>query len=251
MDLFMGNSLWYLIVQSDAISKCVLLLLLGMSVMCWAVFFGKIALMHLKKRQLLLVGVHIKKVDALQELILVATEHAGTLPGYLISKNLSFLNMIFKLGQTKELTNIECDMMLTHLDQTVDSVVQQEKSYLAILSTSAGVAPLLGLFGTVWGLIHAFMRISEKQVADITTVAPGIAEALLTTLAGLLVAIPAMVMFNYLQMQVRTIEQQSLAITDHIALIVQQLTIRKSHAQNETSATRTSDVDGYFTHPTH
>lgn len=251
MDLFMGNSLWYLVMQSDAISKCVLLILLAMSVACWAVFFGKYALSQLKKRQLISAASHIKKAQGVQELIAVATDYAETLPGYLVSKNLSFLNMIFKISQSKELTIVECDMMLSHLDQTVDAIVQQEKSYLAILATSAGVAPLLGLFGTVWGLIHAFMRISEKQVADITTVAPGIAEALLTTLAGLLVAIPAMVMFNYLQMQVRTIEQQSLAITDHIAVIVQQLTIRKSHAQNETSATRTSDVDGYFTHPTH
>ena len=83
----------------------------------------------------------------------------------------------------------------------VDAIVVHEESYLPFLSTSAAVAPLLGLFGTVWGLIHAFMRISEKQVADITTVAPGIAEALVTTLAGLFVAIPALIMFNYLNIQ--------------------------------------------------
>jgi biopolymer transport protein ExbB len=70
------------------------------------------------------------------------------------------------------------------------------ESTSAALSTTASVAPLLGLFGTVWGLVHAFMNIAATQSADITAVAPGIAEALITTIAGLLVAIPALVMYN-------------------------------------------------------
>ena len=81
--------------------------------------------------------------------------------------------------------------------------MRTEESYLPFLFTSASVSPLLGLFGTVWGLVHAFIRISEKQSADITTVAPGIAEALITTLAGLLVAVPALVMYHYLIAQIR------------------------------------------------
>jgi biopolymer transport protein TolQ len=97
------------------------------------------------------------------------------------------------------------------------------EEYLAVLSSSAAVAPLLGLFGTVWGLIHAFIRISETQVADIATIAPGIAEALITTLAGLLVAIPALVMFNYLHTKTRALEQQLITLADRITFIFQQL----------------------------
>jgi len=81
----------------------------------------------------------------------------------------------------------------------------------------------LGLFGTVWGLVHAFIRISEKQSADITTVAPGIAEALITTLAGLLVAIPALVMYHYLMSEIRTIERQLFILADKFSFIVQKL----------------------------
>ena len=72
-----------------------------------------------------------------------------------------------------------------------------------MLSVSAAVSPLLGLFGTVWGLVHAFVRIGELQTADIATVAPGIAEALITTLAGLMVAIPALVMYHYVANKIR------------------------------------------------
>ena len=113
--------------------------------------------------------------------------------------------------------------MQYHIDQTVDTLVSNEESYLAVLSTSAAVSPLLGLFGTVWGLIHAFISISEKQAADIAVVAPGIAEALVTTLAGLIVAIPALIMYNYLALRIRTIEGQIVQFADKMSFIMQQL----------------------------
>src|SRR5439155_18764244 len=139
-----------------------------------------------------------------------------------------------------------------HIDQTVDSFVEQERQNLPLLATCAGVAPLLGLFGTVWGLVHAFMRISEKQIADIVTVAPGIAEALITTLAGLLVAIPALLMFNYLQVQVRIIEQRLGAMAHKMGVTMQQLSLQRiDHAQNEASSSRNGDIDRHFTHSPH
>jgi biopolymer transport protein TolQ len=146
----------------------------------------------------------------------------------------------------------ECSMVLEHIDQTVDAFIEQEKQYLPLLATCAGVAPLLGLFGTVWGLVHAFLRISEKQIADIVTVAPGIAEALITTLAGLIVAIPALIMFNYLQVQVRTLEQLLVVLAQKIGGIMQQLALqRTNHAQNEATTPRTGDVDRHFPHSPH
>jgi biopolymer transport protein TolQ len=121
------------------------------------------------------------------------------------------------------LTSRSYEIMQYHIDQMVENVVAEEESYLPILATSAAVAPLLGLFGTVWGLIHAFIRISEKQAADITVIAPGIAEALITTLAGLIVAIPALVLYNYLVIRVRQLEGQIIHLADRLMFIVQQL----------------------------
>ena len=89
----------------------------------------------------------------------------------------------------------------------------ENESYLPILGTSAAVSPLVGLFGTVWGLIHSFVNISQEKSADISVVAPGIAEALTTTLAGLMVAIPAMIAFHYFSNELRKQEQQ----LDHLA----------------------------------
>src|SRR5207253_6860426 len=115
------------------------------------------------------------------------------------------------------------ELLEKNIDSSIETVLTQNEEYLAILSSSAAVGPLLGLFGTVWGLVHAFIRISETQVADIATIAPGIAEALITTLAGLMVAIPALIMFNYLQTKIRSIEYHLIIVADRMTFVLHQL----------------------------
>ena len=69
---------------------------------------------------------------------------------------------------------------------------------MGVLATTASISPLIGLLGTVWGIMYSFINISSQKAASIDVVAPGIAEALITTLAGLIVAIPAMIGHNFL-----------------------------------------------------
>jgi len=65
-----------------------------------------------------------------------------------------------------------------------------------LLATIGSTAPFVGLFGTVWGIMNAFIGISESQTTNLAVVAPGIAEALLATALGLVAAIPAVVIYN-------------------------------------------------------
>ena len=65
-----------------------------------------------------------------------------------------------------------------------------------VLATIGSTAPFVGLFGTVWGIMNAFIGISEAQTTNLAVVAPGIAEALLATALGLVAAIPAVVIYN-------------------------------------------------------
>ena len=67
-----------------------------------------------------------------------------------------------------------------------------------ILATIGAMAPFVGLFGTVWGIMNAFIGISQAQTTNLAVVAPGIAEALLATALGLVAAIPAVVIYNHL-----------------------------------------------------
>ncbi len=71
------------------------------------------------------------------------------------------------------------------------------EQYLNFLATAGSTSPFIGLFGTVWGIMHSFMGISAQGSASLAVVAPGIAEALIVTALGLAVAIPAVVAYNY------------------------------------------------------
>jgi biopolymer transport protein TolQ len=229
MTLFSGNSLWYLIAQSDAMSKGVLLILLALSIACWAVFLCKFFLISSKKRQLAVVLKELQHVQSVDQLIGLAQANKGNVAGYFLSKNLTYLKSLLSKSGTLALQSdsVVWEKFQAHLDQTIDVLVVQEESYVSLLSTSAGVSPLLGLFGTVWGLVHSFIRISEKQSADIATVAPGLSEALITTLAGLMVAIPAMVMYNIVVNQVKKVEYQLVDLADATASRVQELMTNK------------------------
>jgi len=227
--IFLGNSIWNLVSQADIISKIVLLILLFISILCWTVFLYKLILFSIKKRQVKSVVRALSKATNFNELVGVAATYKDTLPGYFLSKNLTFLKNMLIMDHDSgkaEIKQREWELFQHHMDQNIEEIVYHEQSYLAILSTSAAAAPLLGLFGTVWGLVHAFVRISEKQSADIATVAPGIAEALITTLAGLAVAIPALVMFNYCTSQVRKIDQLFTMLTDKLVLKIQKHVIK-------------------------
>jgi len=79
--------------------------------------------------------------------------------------------------------------------------------YVPFLATVGNTAPFIGLFGTVWGIMNSFMSIGVTQSASLATVAPGIAEALIATAAGLAAAIPAAIAYNYLTQQINQIER--------------------------------------------
>lgn len=225
MTFFAGNSLWYLIVQSDAMSKAVLLILLVLSIICWTVFLCKFFLTLSKKRQLVAMLDQMHHVQTIEEFVALAAAHKNNIAGYYLSKNLTYLKSLLAKSGAAGLQpdSLAWEQFQNHLDQTADHLMVQEESYVWLLSTSAAISPLLGLFGTVWGLIHSFIQMSEKQSADLATVAPGLSEALITTLAGLMVAIPAVVMYNLVVNQIKKVEYKLLELADTTAVRVQQL----------------------------
>lgn len=224
--MFTGNALWHLIMQSDAVSKGVLLILLVLSIISWALFFYKWMVLRKKKQELKEALTQLNAVQTFDDLRAVGFRLNNTVGGISINRNLMFLKSLLETAKTQGrigLTGDERELLREHSYQIVDDIVAQEESNLPFLSATAAVSPLLGLFGTVWGLVHAFVSISQKQSADIATVAPGIAEALITTLAGLMVAIPALVMFVYLNTMVKDIEQKSMNLADRFILIAHRL----------------------------
>ena len=82
------------------------------------------------------------------------------------------------------------------LRQGVSTEMTRLSSSLSFLATTANTAPFIGLFGTIWGIMHTFHSIGAMKSASLATVAPGISEALIATAFGLAVAIPATVGYN-------------------------------------------------------
>ena len=82
------------------------------------------------------------------------------------------------------------------LDRELNEAGRRMSAGTGILATIGSVSPFVGLFGTVWGIMRAFIGISRAQTTNLAVVAPGIAEALLATAVGLLAAIPAVVIYN-------------------------------------------------------
>lgn len=110
------------------------------------------------------------------------------------------------------------------IDRSMDVAIAKEtkslQSGLTILASIGSVTPFIGLFGTVWGIMNAFIEIAEQQSTNLAVVAPGIAEALLATGLGLLAAIPAVIFYNKLSADADGIVASYEAFADEFATIL-------------------------------
>lgn len=230
-----GSVIWNLIVQSDIVTQCIMVLLFIMSIICWAIALYKIILMRIKKKQCDRVIAATKTTFSVSELVDIAQEHKKTLPGYVL------VQLLAASKQAKDNHSIE--LLQIQADSLVDDVMYHEESYTSVLAISASIATLLGLFGTVWGLIHAFVRISEKQSADIVAVAPGISEALITTIAGLFVAIPALIFSQYIVVRMRSLEYSLIMISEKVVLLTRMSMIRPAQKESMDTITPVTSSD--------
>lgn len=89
------------------------------------------------------------------------------------------------------------ERIVSRLDRYEAKLARKMTQGVTILGTIGATAPFVGLFGTVWGIMNAFIGIAEQQTTNLAVVAPGIAEALLATALGLVAAIPAVVIYNH------------------------------------------------------
>lgn len=227
----MGNSIWQLVSSSDAMTWAVLLVLLALSIVSWTVFLYKFLVIRIKQRQLDRINAKLRELNSTEAILGLTSSLNTDMPSYFLAQNALYIkSLLASQGGGHTLTADQWELVSTNMDHVLDDMIGNEESYLPVLSTSAAISPLLGLFGTVWGLIHSFISISQRGSADIVTVAPGIAEALITTLFGLLVAIPAMMMFNYLAAQVRSIEHSLIRLADQFGRIIQQHMVRSQSA---------------------
>jgi biopolymer transport protein TolQ len=209
---------WQLVMQADTMTKFVLFVLFCVSIFCVWIIICKFLVLYRQKAAILEMQKKIRSVESIEKMISIGKKYKETAGGRFLLQGLKDLKKT--VGSRSKISAKDFDHFQMMLDQSLDFVLEEEDRYMPVLSTSAAVAPLIGLFGTVWGLVHAFVEISRSKSADISVVAPGIAEALTTTLGGLIVAIPALIFFHYFSNEMRKLELKLLSISDRLSYVV-------------------------------
>jgi biopolymer transport protein TolQ len=117
--------------------------------------------------------------------------------------------------QTASSKNMSLDARFTGTDnikralrRAITTEMTRMSQMVPFLATTGNTAPFIGLFGTVWGIMHSFAGIGQKGSANLAVVAPGISEALVATAAGLAAAIPAVIAFNFFMSKISVVESE-------------------------------------------
>src|SRR5262245_53258190 len=126
--IFAGNSLWQLVRASDSLSVLVLIILLVLSILSWTIFLFKLCLFYYKKRQFSVVITELKNARTIEELALVAQEHAKTLPGYFLSKNIIFLQSLVQSKNSGSINYHDWERLQFHMNNLIDTQVMHEES---------------------------------------------------------------------------------------------------------------------------
>ena len=109
------------------------------------------------------------------------------------------------------------------LEQAVIAQRTRLERGVNFLATTGSSAPFIGLFGTVWGIMEAFRRIGVMKSASLAVVAPGIAEALIATAAGLAAAIPAVIFYNYFLSRINVISSEMDNFSSELINIIERI----------------------------
>ncbi|CAM5443467.1 protein TolQ [Eoetvoesiella caeni] len=188
-------SLLSLLVHASIPVQLVMLILLGISVLSWTYIFSKRAALRRANEQTRRFEDDFwagGDLSMLQQSVATRRDEHGALA------------RIFDSGMTEFIkarrANGSGDTVLDGPRRAMRATYQREldglESHLNFLASAGSVSPYIGLLGTVWGIMHAFLGLSTMQQATLAAVAPGIAEALIATAIGLFAAIPAVIAYN-------------------------------------------------------
>ena len=202
----LGRSVPSLVLGSDLFTKFILLSLFLLSVISWAIIYDRTRL-YLRLRR---GGRRLQSLLASRG-VGFSTEtlkqYLPSVEGALVLEAKRYLDSHSGVGQTLRdapgAEGVHGARFKEILERRAVSEIEEMEKYLVFLATTVSAAPFLGLLGTVWGITDSFLSMGAHGTASIEVVGPGIAEALITTIAGLATAIPAVVGYNLLLRHVR------------------------------------------------
>jgi biopolymer transport protein TolQ len=195
-DFYQGE-VWQLLTNTGPVARLVLLMLLAFSILSWAIIFLKFRTFRAAQRESLEFLKVFRQSKKLSEIrAFCRTLKESPLPEVFLSgyrEIESQATMIENPGKPR-IRSLEA--VRRALQMGASTELGRLEKWLVWLATTGAVTPFVGLFGTVWGIIDAFHGLATAGTASLHSVAPGIAEALITTAAGLFTAIPAVIAYN-------------------------------------------------------
>lgn len=215
LPLIGDTGVWYAFTNSDAMGKAVVLLLFMGSMVAWFIMIEKGLGLYRAQKLSERFAAQFSSRHGLSSMLRDATGNPSPVAHVYMSGMEQLLEFY---GQNPEearrgtagtpvqkLSPAQLDAVQTALEREVSRQIFVIEEHIGVLGTAVSLSPFLGLFGTVWGVMIAFCGAAAAGSANIQALAPGVAGALLTTVAGLLVAIPSLVGYNTLTQMIRKI----------------------------------------------
>jgi biopolymer transport protein TolQ len=189
-------SLWNLFLQADIVVKLVMVLLLAASIWVWAIVFDKLASLRRAGRAADAFEDRFWAGGSLEELF----DREGAKPTHPLAAVFGAAMGEWRRSTRGGAADLARSAVRERVDRAMGVTIQREmdrlERWMTFLASVGSTAPFVGLFGTVWGIMHSFSAIAASHNTNLSVVAPGIAEALFATAIGLVAAIPAVLAYN-------------------------------------------------------
>jgi biopolymer transport protein TolQ len=203
-----------MVMNAGAVAQFVLLILLMFSIFSWTIILNKFFVYRNAKEEDKRFLAVFSKSESLTNIYNFSRDlkYSPVARVFLTGYHELYLFQGLAKAEKERSGQVEADASISDADLKGISLALNKASNreldrlanrLEFLATTGSITPFIGLFGTVWGIMHSFRVIGMKGSASIGGVAPGIAEALIATAAGLLAAIPAVIFYNYLSYKIR------------------------------------------------
>ncbi len=216
-----SHSVLQLILQAGPVVQVIIGLLLGASVVSWSIIFRKRRLIHLAESEANRFESTFWSGGDLGKLY----RAIGTRGKATVGMESVFEAGFGEFSRLRTQSGVPAPELLEGVRRAMRVAQLREidrlEASLATLATVGSTSPYVGLFGTVWGIMGAFQGLGNVQQATLAMVAPGIAEALIATAAGLFAAIPAVVAYNRYADKVNRLELRYDAFMDEFSTLLQ------------------------------
>lgn len=232
-------SITHLIFNASFLVQVVMLFLLGLSVVSWTIIFAKSSAYK---------NARIKADDFeekfwsgidLNNLYNDCIKRSSELLGLEVIFSAGFKEFVRLINSGPADQEVVMDGTYRQMKVSQSREMENLEGHLSTLATIGSISPYIGLFGTVWGIMHAFIALAAVKNATLSMVAPPIAEALIATAMGLFAAIPAVMFYNRFVTKVEALENRYINFMDEFATILNRRLVRVRSEMNQKNEANT------------